>query len=37
MNYDEASVRALSGVFEELGVDLVLSGHDHVYHRNNYV
>lgn len=33
MNYDEASVRALSGVFEELGVDLVLSGHDHVYHR----
>ncbi len=33
MNYDEADVRALSGAFEQLNVDLVLSGHDHIYSR----
>lgn len=33
MNYDEQSIRALSSVFEELKIDLVISGHDHVYHR----
>ena len=33
MNYDEPSIRALSSVFEELGIDLVISGHDHVYNR----
>lgn len=33
MNYNEANVRALSSVFEELEIDLVISGHDHVYNR----
>ncbi len=33
LNYNEASIRALAPVFEEAGVDLVLSGHDHVYSR----
>lgn len=33
MNYNEANVRALSSVFEELEIDLVISGHDHVYSR----
>lgn len=33
MNYDEADVRALSAAFELLNVDLVLSGHDHIYSR----
>lgn len=33
MNYDEADVRALHSVFDELNVDLVLSGHDHIYSR----
>ena len=30
LNYDEADVRALHTVFDELKVDLVLSGHDHI-------
>ncbi len=33
MNYNEAEIRALAPVFEECGVDLVLSGHDHIYSR----
>lgn len=33
MNYNEADVRALHADFEEMGVSLVLSGHDHIYHR----
>ena len=33
MNYNELSIRALSSTFEEAGIDLVLSGHDHVYNR----
>lgn len=33
LNYNEDSVRALAPVFEEAGIDLVLSGHDHVYSR----
>ena len=33
LNYNEANIRALAPVFEEAGVDLVLSGHDHIYHR----
>ena len=33
LNYNEANIRALATVFEEAGVDLVLSGHDHVYSR----
>ena len=35
MNYDEADVRALHTAFDEMGVDLVLSGHDHIYSRTN--
>ena len=34
-NYDEADVRELHKVFDELDVDLVLSGHDHIYSRTN--
>jgi predicted phosphodiesterase len=33
MVYDEGYIRALSTIMEEAGVDLVLSGHDHVYSR----
>jgi len=33
MNYDEEDVRALHSVFDEINVDLVLSGHDHIYNR----
>ncbi|MBC5788550.1 phosphodiester glycosidase family protein [Clostridium facile] len=33
LNYDEADVRELHTTFDELGVDLVLSGHDHIYSR----
>ena len=33
MSYDEADVRALHADFEEMGVSLVLSGHDHIYNR----
>lgn len=33
MHYDEADVRALHTVFDELKIDLVLSGHDHIYSR----
>ena len=33
MNYNEPEIRALAPVFEECGVDLVLSGHDHIYSR----
>ena len=33
--YDEADVRELHQVFDEMGVDLVLSGHDHIYSRTN--
>lgn len=33
VNYNEANIRALAPVFEEAEVDLVLSGHDHVYNR----
>lgn len=33
VNYNEANIRALAPVFEEAGIDLVISGHDHVYHR----
>ena len=33
MNYNEADVRALHADFEEMGVSLVLSGHDHIYSR----
>lgn len=35
LNYNEANIRALAPVFEELHIDLVLSGHDHVYHRTS--
>lgn len=35
LNYNEPSIRALAPVFEEAGVDIVLSGHDHVYHRTS--
>ena len=33
MRYDEPEIRALAPFFEECGVDLVLSGHDHIYNR----
>lgn len=33
MNYNEADVRKLHEVFDELKIDLVLSGHDHIYSR----
>jgi len=33
MNYNEADVRLLHTVFDELKIDLVLSGHDHIYNR----
>lgn len=33
MSYDEAYVREWAPVFEELGIDLILSGHDHIYSR----
>ena len=33
MLYDETFVRNLSITFESVGVDLVLSGHDHIYSR----
>ncbi len=33
MNYNEDYVRDLAPQFEQLGVDLVLSGHDHIYSR----
>lgn len=32
-SYNEADVRALAEDFEDMGVDLVLSGHDHIYSR----
>lgn len=31
--YNDPSITALAPVFEELGIDLILSGHDHVYGR----
>lgn len=34
-NYDESDVRALHTAFDEMDVDLVLSGHDHIYSRTN--
>ena len=33
LNYNEEEIRALAPVFEECNVDLVLSGHDHIYSR----
>lgn len=33
ISYDEAHVRSFAQVFEDVGVDLVLSGHDHIYSR----
>jgi len=33
MAYDEAYIRDLSRYFEEADIDLVLSGHDHIYNR----
>ncbi|MCK8059011.1 MULTISPECIES: metallophosphoesterase family protein [unclassified Fusibacter] len=33
MRYNENYIREFSSVFEALGVDLVLSGHDHIYNR----
>lgn len=33
MKYDESFIRKLSESFEEAGIDLVLSGHDHIYNR----
>lgn len=33
LNYNEANIRELAPVFEELNIDIVLSGHDHVYSR----
>jgi len=33
VNYNEENVRELAKVFEEADIDLVISGHDHVYHR----
>lgn len=35
LNYNEAGVRALAKTFEEAKIDLVLSGHDHVYNRTS--
>ena len=33
LNYNELNIRALAPTFEEAGIDLVISGHDHVYNR----
>ena len=33
LNYNEEEIRALAPVFEECNVDIVLSGHDHIYSR----
>lgn len=33
MAYDEAYIRALAPYFENAGINLVLSGHDHIYNR----
>lgn len=33
LNYNEAEIRALAPTFEQAGIDLVISGHDHVYNR----
>jgi exopolysaccharide biosynthesis protein/predicted phosphodiesterase len=35
LNYDEQDIRNLSSTFEECGIDLVLSGHDHIYSRTS--
>ncbi len=35
VSYDEAYVRKLAQVFEELNIDLVISGHDHIYSRTS--
>jgi LPXTG-motif cell wall-anchored protein len=34
-NYNDGDVRALAPFFEELGVDIVWSGHDHIYSRTS--
>lgn len=34
-NYDELDVRKLAPLYESMGVDLVLTGHDHVYSRTS--
>ncbi|HHV33608.1 MAG TPA: hypothetical protein GXX71_02845, partial [Acholeplasma sp.] len=33
LNYNELNIRALAPTFEEAGIDLVISGHDHIYNR----
>ena len=42
ISYNELNIREFSTVFEECNIDLVLSGHDHIYsrttmHNNNQV
>lgn len=33
LNYNELEIRALAPTFEAAGIDLVISGHDHIYNR----
>ena len=35
MRYNESHIRKLTSTFEEAGIDLVLSGHDHIYNRTS--